>query len=962
MTMKREITPVEIENILRYIIPSKTIPEEIAFSICDNNKQLLREQLEGQMIYPEILEKLKVGIIKQYYSSIITPGDSVGIICAQSIGEMNTQMTLNSVDWKEILLYSKDGKCIIKPIGELIDTLLENNKNEIKYIKENRTEYLELPDGYKVPSSDKHGFVKWYKIEAITKHLPVGKLVKIKTSSGREVSATQSKSFMVWNGDEFIATEGSNIKVGDIVPTTSFLKRPDICKTHFDMKTIFKPSEYLYTSEVNKAIECNKKYKYVNNKRYDVFTKLNGNEFTVPYKRYDTMLGKRKEYLSNCPDGFIYIHTSNKFVSHIPDKIPLTNDFGFFVGLYLAEGLATNTFIGISNKDECITKRITDYCDKYGITYHTTITESKVVKGTSIDLKIHSVLLARMFKIICNTGSSNKKVPEFCYNAPDDFIKGMIDGYFSGDGTISKKDGSVVVSSVSEKLILGISSILSYYKIFGKISNYLLKKNNVGSKNIKRLYTLRISNGFAVNFARNFVLTESKKNERLQTITMKKNYKYERGRNQEKFPKERDVIFDEVVSVEYVEGSTEHVYDLTVEETRNFQLFNGLNLNDTFHKAGQCEKGMTQGVPRFQELLNATKNPKNTNCILYLKEKKKDISDVKDIVSNKILGFKLEQLTKDVKIFLEPKSEPWYEVYKMIYGNDFENYSQGIKFILNIDILYEYKIDIKYISDKINEMFEDIICVFSPINIGVLDLYVDTDNITLPEDRISYIDSENMIEIYLEECVLPLLNDMNVCGIEGIEAIYYSKDEKTNEWIIETDGANFKQLLLTDILDSNKVVSNDVWEIYNTLGIEAVREFLCNEFSNIMEGINLCHIKLLVERMTYAGTISSITRYTMRKDETGPISRASFEETMDNFLRAAAAGDIENTNGVSASIVCGKRTEIGSGMMDLYVDINKVLQMNNEEEQDNHDLDEKFEKFTINDIVDENIFEHNPEI
>ena len=62
----------------------------------------------------------------------------------------------------------------------------------------------------------------------------------------------------------------------------------------------------------------------------------------------------------------------------------------------------------------------------------------------------------------------------------------------------------------------------------------------------------------------------------------------------------------------------------------------------------------------------------------------------------------------------------------------------------------------------------------------------------------------------------------------------------------------------------------------------------------------------------------------MRKDETGPIGKASFEETMDNFLRAAAHGDVEPTNGVSASIICGKRANIGTGMMDIQIDIEKL--------------------------------------
>ena len=128
-------------------------------------------------------------------------------------------------------------------------------------------------------------------------------------------------------------------------------------------------------------------------------------------------------------------------------------------------------------------------------------------------------------------------------------------------------------------------------------------------------------------------------------------------------------------------------------------------------------------------------------------------------------------------------------------------------------------------------------------------------------------------------------------------------------------------LLANPKIDSTRTISNNCWEIYKTLGIEAVRQYLIEEFSTIVEGINECHIKLLVDRMTYSGTISAISRYTMRQDPSGVFSRMSFEESVVNALDSAACGDVENTKGISASIVCGKRSSIGSGMVELLMDL-----------------------------------------
>ena len=91
-----------------------------------------------------------------------------------------------------------------------------------------------------------------------------------------------------------------------------------------------------------------------------------------------------------------------------------------------------------------------------------------------------------------------------------------------------------------------------------------------------------------------------------------------------------------------------------------------------------------------------------------------------------------------------------------------------------------------------------------------------------------------------------------------------------------------------------------------------------------MAGINQCHIDLLVDKITYTGSISSISRYTMRTEDSGPLSRSTFEESIDILLKAGFYGQKETTNGVSASIICGKRANIGSGVCDLKMDLTKI--------------------------------------
>lgn len=950
-SVKRLLTEDEIKDILSYITPNKYIPVDTAEQIVKQTRLQISRSLANVQIYPELIPKLREKILKSYKSTLIQPGECVGIIMAQSIGEKQTQANLNSVDWKEVMLYTEGGAAKIEPIGQLIDNiLLQADKNSIQFFPESHTEYLEIKEkNMYIPSCDYNGKCGWFHIEAVTRHYPVGKLVKVTTQSGRVVTATQAKSFLVWDGAKFEPTNGSDLKVGDFLPTTHTLPFFKDVKRTFNLRTIFPPTEYVYTTELIKARDC----------RHSEWSEKNGKDFILPFKRKDTCFGKRKDYYMSCEPGLVYltqereIQKSKVFVSHFLEDVKLDEDFGFLVGIYLAEGWVTKTFMGISNNDAGIRKRVTDYCDKFGVTYHLVISKGKNVRnGTSSDLKLHSCILARLFKSICDTGSLNKRVPEFAYTAPKKFIKGLLDGYFSGDGTVNKKDGSVVASSISERLILGISFLLSYFGIFGRLSNRQQQKNNVGSKNIHRAYILNISNGFAQKFATEIPMTHPLKSERLEKITLSKDYRYIRGKSQEGFPP-TDVYFDQVKEIEFVDGTTEYVYDFTVAQTRNFQGINGLNQRDTFHRAGSSDKQPV--VSKFSELLNATNKPKSPSYLVYFKEGNSSVTELRNTIGHSIIQLTFKKITKSFKICVDKEEEPWYEAFRILNDISEFQYTDCVSLQINTDILYEYKITTSDISDYISREYSDLYCVYSPDCYGQIDIFVDTSNIDLPEDKLIFVTKDNAREIYLEEVVQPIIENIVLCGIPGIMTMYFLEDKSSKTWYIETENSRekiiesvkfkntkdkptdsikrFKKILAHPTVDMTKTISNNVWDIYHTLGVEAVRQYMIDEFSKIMEGINLCHVMLLVDKMTNGGSISSISRYTMRREDTGVLARSSFEETLDNLLGAGVHGQEDPTRGVSASIICGKRAKIGTGLCEVSIDLNKLVSISEGEDQ-----------------------------
>ena len=340
------------------------------------------------------------------------------------------------------------------------------------------------------------------------------------------------------------------------------------------------------------------------------------------------------------------------------------------------------------------------------------------------------------------------------------------------------------------------------------------------------------------------------------------------------------------------------------------------------HKAGQTEKSVTVGVPRFQELLNATKIPRMTNCKIFFNKGNKTLQELRQTVNHNLTCLKLKDLALDIKVIMNKKEEKWYESFKILYNDNFSKYKDCLSIKLDLKTMFKYRLTIENIATTIENNYGDIFCVFSPLTESQLDIFIDVSTINFNEDNLLFIDSNNATEIYIEECVQPILEKLVICGIPGIDYIYFTHEKE--EWYVETDGSNFKKLLGNPIIDMSRLESNNVWDIYDCLGIEAARSFLISEFLGIMEGINECHVKLLVEKMTHSGTISSISRYTLKKDESGPMSKSSFEESVDNFLRSAFAADVEKIKGVSAAIICGKRAGMGTGMMDLKIDIKKL--------------------------------------
>jgi DNA-directed RNA polymerase II subunit RPB1 len=110
-----------------------------------------------------------------YKRAIVTPGEMVGMIAGQSIGEVSTQMTLNSVTYETpIIVRDLDGTIQKVEIGEFIENKIKV-ATKTEYFKDKDTTYSEVDKYYEIPSCDENGNIVWKRIEAVTRHPVINK-------------------------------------------------------------------------------------------------------------------------------------------------------------------------------------------------------------------------------------------------------------------------------------------------------------------------------------------------------------------------------------------------------------------------------------------------------------------------------------------------------------------------------------------------------------------------------------------------------------------------------------------------------------------------------------------------------------------------------------------------------------------------------------------------------------------
>ena len=405
---------------------------------------------------------------------------------------------------------------------------------------------------------------------------------------------------------------------------------------------------------------------------------------------------------------------------------------------------------------------------------------------------------------------------------------------------------------------------------------------------------------------------------------------------------------------------------------------------NTFHLAGVAAKSnMTRGVPRLKELLKATRNPKAVSLTVYLRKDLRHSKEEARRVAQELEFTVLQDLTTVARIYFDPRDDATLINDDSEWLSFYAGYEQAVAesedgvvaaapkppvdptdaagdaaeataaqptgqkkrspWILRMELdrekMFSKNITMDDIAFVLNQKFDaEVETVYSDYNSSRLVF-----RIRLLGDSDDPLNSLNTLKMLQTKILMGTI----VRGVPGLRAVSFNKTNdqyelggdkynSVDQFVLDTDGSNFLDVMCHPDVDASRIVSNNVHDIFENLGIEATRAILFKEISALFEEtyVNYRHLCLLCDVMASRGRLMSVDRYGINKNNIGPLAKASFEQTEDIMLRAALYGELDPITGVSANIMTGQPIRGGTSYSQIILDEEALLKYTSEAPED----------------------------
>ncbi len=355
-----------------------------------------------------------------------------------------------------------------------------------------------------------------------------------------------------------------------------------------------------------------------------------------------------------------------------------------------------------------------------------------------------------------------------------------------------------------------------------------------------------------------------------------------------------------------------------------------LTLN-TFHLAGAGSKQLTQGVPRFQEIISMSPSPSTPYMSLAIFENSEKMAKK---VAKSITCIPLISVSRDPFIVRDPvtKSGPLTSVKthlpammlaEEIYGREYIQIEKDVfepsPFVVCLElkksVMEEKELTPLMVAKAIENGLSStpMTIIYSEVN---MDLWV-------VRIRLWNQDDEGKVRDFPS-----LLAKLTLGGIKGINYAEAARTkmpkvnsetgeiELVEEWRVDVQGSGLLACAANPRIDWNRSYTNHILEVCAVLGIDACRKVIMHELYKVLtfDGgyVDRRHISLLAEALTFRGATMATSRHGQNRVDKGPLIRCSFEETAEMLHHAAYFAETDSMGGLTQNLMLGQPAPMGT--------------------------------------------------
>jgi DNA-directed RNA polymerase II subunit RPB1 len=335
---------------------------------------------------------------------------------------------------------------------------------------------------------------------------------------------------------------------------------------------------------------------------------------------------------------------------------------------------------------------------------------------------------------------------------------------------------------------------------------------------------------------------------------------------------------------------------------------------NTFHHSGVAVKNVTLGIPRLKELLDASKHAR-TPCTTLRFVPAFATCTFASYMAQTLPLTRLQDVVQQCDIVASATDD---DDECALFGD--ESPIDVSRFVIRLtlaqDTMRQRHLTPTTLRTVLRERLRDRASVTSS----------ETNTVTW-DVRIRLHHVRRMVEyggiaedqeaIICHRVLNVLLETVVVSGCPHVTGANEACDER-GEHVVHVYGSALLDCVASECVDWTRCTSNDVWDTYHLLGIEAAANVLFEQLKAVVsfDGtyVDDRHMMLIVDSICRDGTIRAQNRHGMNKVyHTSPLMRCSFEETTDVLSDAALFAQHENARGISASIMTGQLANMGTG-------------------------------------------------